>query len=42
LVAILFVGGSILIVLGILGIYLGRVFNQVKNRPLYIISAEIN
>ena len=42
LAAILFVGGSILIVLGILGIYLGRVFNQVKNRPLYIISAEIN
>ena len=42
LVAILFVGGSILIVLGILGIYLGRVFNQVKNRPLYISSAEIN
>jgi glycosyltransferase involved in cell wall biosynthesis len=42
LLAIFFVGGSILIVLGILGIYLGRVFNQVKNRPLYIITEEIN
>jgi glycosyltransferase involved in cell wall biosynthesis len=42
LVAIFFVGGSILTVLGILGIYLGRVFNQVKNRPLYIISSEVN
>lgn len=39
--SIFFVGGSILIVLGILGIYLGRVFNEVKNRPLYIISEEI-
>jgi glycosyltransferase involved in cell wall biosynthesis len=42
LLAIFFVGGSILIVLGVIGIYLGRVFNQVKNRPLYIITAEIN
>lgn len=42
LVAIFFVGGSILTVLGILGIYLGKVFNQVKNRPLYIISSEVN
>jgi len=39
--SIFFVGGSILIVLGILGTYLGRVFNEVKNRPLYIISDEI-
>jgi uncharacterized protein YjeT (DUF2065 family) len=31
----------ILIVLGILGTYLGRVFNEVKNRPLYVISDEI-
>jgi dolichol-phosphate mannosyltransferase len=42
LLAVFFVGGAILIVLGVLGIYLGRVFNQVKNRPLYIITAEIN
>jgi dolichol-phosphate mannosyltransferase len=40
--AIFFVGGSNLIVLGILGIYLGRVFREVKNRPLYIISKLIN
>jgi polyisoprenyl-phosphate glycosyltransferase len=33
-----FLGGSILTVLGIIGIYLGRVFNQVKSRPLYIID----
>ena len=36
--SIFFLGGSILTVLGIIGIYLGRVFNQVKSRPLYIID----
>jgi glycosyltransferase involved in cell wall biosynthesis len=38
---ILFVGGSTLIVLGILGVYLGRVFSEVKKRPLYVVSKEI-
>jgi dolichol-phosphate mannosyltransferase len=33
-----FMGGTILIVLGINGIYLGKIFDQVKNRPLYIIE----
>ena len=36
--SIFFLGGSILTVLGIMGIYLGRVFNQVKSRPLYIVD----
>jgi glycosyltransferase involved in cell wall biosynthesis len=36
--SLFFLGGSILTVLGIIGIYLGRVFNQVKSRPLYIID----
>jgi glycosyltransferase involved in cell wall biosynthesis len=34
--------GSILVVLGIIGIYLGRVFSEVKSRPLYLIQDEIN
>jgi len=36
--SIFFLGGSILIVLGIIGIYLGRVFHESKKRPLFIIS----
>jgi glycosyltransferase involved in cell wall biosynthesis len=42
IVVILFVGGTILSVLGILGIYVSRIYNEVKQRPLYWISEFIN
>jgi dolichol-phosphate mannosyltransferase len=40
--SIWFVGGLILTVLGILGLYIGKIFNEVKGRQLFIVSGEIN
>ncbi|MCW8932687.1 MAG: glycosyltransferase family 2 protein [Gammaproteobacteria bacterium] len=42
MVSLYFLSGLIIMILGIIGIYLGRIFNESKARPLYIIRESLN
>ncbi len=41
IVSITFIGGTILLTLGVIGEYVGRIYDEVKRRPLYVVRAEI-
>ena len=40
--SIILVGGIIIMVMGVVGIYVGNIFMQTKDRPLYVIRSIIN
>lgn len=40
--SIWFIGGLLLFVMGILGLYIGKIFEQVKGRPLFVIRKRLN
>lgn len=40
--SIWFVGGILLFVLGVLGLYIGKIFDQVKGRQLFVVKETLN
>ena len=40
--SIWFVGGLLLLMMGVLGLYIGKIFDQVKGRPVFIVSETLN
>ena len=40
--SIWFVGGLLLLVMGIMGLYIGKIYDQVKGRQLFIVKDKIN
>lgn len=42
ILSVWFVGGVLMAAIGVVGIYIAKIFNQVKNRPIYIVSSLHN
>lgn len=42
MISIWFVGGMIFMLLGIIGLYIGKIFEAAKGRPIYIVEERIN
>lgn len=42
LLTVLFLGGMQIIMLGVIGEYIGRIFEQAKGRPLYVVDEVVN
>ena len=42
IISIWFLSGLIIFILGIIGLYIGKTFEGIKNRPIYLIDEEVN
>ena len=42
ILSIWFLGGLILFTIGIAGLYIGKIFEEAKNRPLFIVEKLVN
>jgi len=42
MVSIWFLGGAIIASIGVVGIYVGRAFDESKRRPIYVVSESLN
>lgn len=42
IISIWFLAGIIIFILGVVGLYVGRTFDTVKNRPLYLVKENLN
>jgi len=42
MVSIWFIGGLLFANIGLVGLYIGKIFDETKNRPLYIIKDKVN
>lgn len=41
IISLYFIGGAIIAILGMLGVYLGKAFDQTKQRPLYVVMERV-
>lgn len=42
IISLWFLGGLLIFTLGIIGLYISRIFTGIKNRPLYIVDKSVN
>ena len=42
IVSLYFIGGILLMAMGILGLYVGKIFEETKGRPLYVVKDALN
>ena len=42
LVSLWFIGGVVTTALGVIGTYIGKIYSEVKRRPLYFVDRSLN